>query len=156
MITSPSVRDLRDAGLLHKKLLTRTRLLVCISTVLLLIEIYQTIHYGFSFWILDAVIIIGFLLGLFVFSKMNKAVWNREEEVIQAGRMDVFGAAILILYIVFEVSLRSLLKAEFGTSTQATTYLLAAIGASLLGRSIGTLLSFRKLAVREGIGQNLS
>jgi hypothetical protein len=120
-----------------------------ISTILLAISLYQTIRYGFSGLLYGLLAIVGFLLGVTVFSKMNKVVWDEEKEVIANGRMDKVGFAIIGLYIIFEMGLRHFLKTEFAGTLAATTYLLATIGASLLGRTLGTMIAIQKVVKNE-------
>lgn len=146
-----SVRLLKDDGKLHGRLVLQIRILSVISLILLAVVAYQVVIGGLAASISFALIAFGFAMGLLVFSKMNKLVWNEEDEVIQTGRMELFGFVILTLYIVFEVGLRTILKEEFAGTFGAVGYLLAAIGSSLLGRSLGTLIAIRKLDKKEGI-----
>jgi len=146
-----SVRGLKAEGKLQKRLVIQIRILMAISLVLMVVVTYQVIAHGLDLGIVLALTALGFALGLLVFSKMNKLVWNEEEEVIQSGRMEILGFVILALYIGFEIGLRTLLNNEFPGSFAAIAYLLAAIGSSLFGRSVGTLIAIRKLDKKEGI-----
>ena len=128
-------------------------MLSAVSLILLGIVAYQVIARGLSLSISLALAALGFALGLLVFSRMNKVVWNEEEEVIKTGRMELLGFGILALYIAFEVGLRTFLNSEFAGTFAAVAYLLAGIGSSLLGRSIGTLIAIRKLDARENISE---
>lgn len=147
------VRGLKDEGKLHGRLVFQIRMLSAVSLILLGIVAYQVIARGLSLSISLALAALGFALGLLVFSRMNKVVWNEEEEVIKTGRMELLGFGILALYIAFEVGLRTFLNSEFAGTFAAVAYLLAGIGSSLLGRSIGTLIAIRKLDARENISE---
>lgn len=141
-----TLRELKSSGKLHKKLVAQIRILTLISLALLSVVAYQIVVHGLNVWVTATIAIISFILGLLVFSKMNKLVWNEEDEVIQTGRMELLGVVIIVLYIAFEMGLRTLVNAEFSGTFAATAYLLAGIGSSLLGRSVGTLVAIQKLA----------
>jgi len=144
-------RTLRSEGKLHGPLILRIEILLGISAVLLGIVVYENIVGNLNIFISIAVGVISFLLGLFIFSKMNKVEWNEEKEVIGASRMDLAGFTVLLLYIAFEFSFRHFLKSEYAGTYAATGYLFAGIGASLLGRSVGTLLIIQRFAKDEKI-----
>lgn len=122
-----------------------------IISIVLLLVVYQVVVYGMNLWIDAGIGIVSFYLGLFVFSKMNKVTWDEETEIVSVGRMDAAGFLIILLYIAFEISLRSILKLEYAGTLAATSYLLAGIGASLLGRTIGTLIAIQKVVQKEDI-----
>jgi heme/copper-type cytochrome/quinol oxidase subunit 4 len=145
------LRTLKADGKLHKRLLVQIRILSIISVILLGVVAYNVVVYGLSAWLALAIAAVSFLLGLFVFSRMNTIVWNEEEEIIKTGRMEILGFVVLALYVGFEIGLRTLLNAEFPHSFAATAYLFAGIGASLLGRSLGTLIAIQKLDRKQGI-----
>lgn len=146
MTSFQNIRDLETDGKMHKKLLFRVRILTIISVLLLSFVIYRTLLGDLNVFIVVLLVVLSFPLGLFVFSKMNKVVWDEEGETIMAGKMELAGFAIVALYILFEITLRTYLKAEYAETFAATGYLLAGIGASLLGRSVGTLVAVQKLA----------
>ena len=74
---------------------------------------------------------------------MNVIDWNEEEEVVKSGKMDRVGYIALVLYILFEISLRTLLREYFPTST--IPLLLSAIFGTILGRAIGTLVEIHRV-----------
>ncbi len=148
-----SVKALKQEGKLHARLVFQIRLLSAISLILLGVVVYQVLVHGIGLALTTGIATLGFFLGLFVFSKMNKLVWNEEEEVIKTGRMELLGFVVLALYIAFEIGLRTILNNEFPESFAAVAYLLAGIGSSLLGRSLGTLVAIRKLDKHEGISR---
>lgn len=149
MANFQTLRDLTSEGKLHRPLLIRLKILLAISAALLLVVIYQIGKETLNVWMSLGIAFGAFLLGLFLFSKMTTVKWDEEKEVIATERMDKFGFGILLLYIVFEVGLRTILKMEFGGTFAATGYLLAGIGGSLLGRSVGDLVAIHKLAKSE-------
>lgn len=138
-------RDLKDEGKLHKPLLVRIHILSTISVILLLVVLYQIIKGNLNIWISLLVAVLAFILGLYVFSRMSKVEWNEDKELISASRMDIVGFTTILLYIAFEISFRTFLKAQYPGSFAATGYLLDGVGASLLGRSVGTLFMIQNL-----------
>src|SRR4029078_11920272 len=119
------VRILRQEGKLHKKLVSRVRMLFVISLILLGIVVFNVIFRAADPLIASILAVVGFLLGLYVFSRMNVVSWNEQEAVVQADKMDKIGYAILGLYIIFEISFRTFLTYSFPLS--ATAFLLAGI-----------------------------
>lgn len=140
------IRILRDEGKLHTALLKRTRVLFVISTILLLVVLFNIFFRDVSTLILlltAGLGIIGFFLGLYVFSHMNVVNWNEEKEVLMSGKMDKIGYGALVLYIVFEIGLRTFLKAYFPATV--LPLLLAGIFGTLLGRAVGTLVEIHRV-----------
>ncbi|MFZ2187212.1 MAG: hypothetical protein WAV46_01105 [Candidatus Moraniibacteriota bacterium] len=137
------IRTLRQEGKLHQKLLSRVRMLFFISLALLGAVAFQIIFRGASLWVSLLLAVSGFLPGLFFFSRMSAMSWNEDESIVQIEKMDKIGFGVLLLYIVFEVGLRTLLKDYFPLS--ATNFILAAIFGTLFGRAIGTLMEIHKV-----------
>jgi hypothetical protein len=151
MANFETLRSLKSEGKLHNRLLNRIRILSVISLTLLVVALYQTWKGVLNGWVALGISLVAFLLGLFVFSRMNRVEWDEEKEVIALGRMDMFGFAILLLYIVFDFGLRKFLNIEFGKTAVATGYLLGAIGASLFGRSVGDLKAVHMFAKKFNV-----
>ncbi len=137
------VRALREEGKLHKRLIFRVRMLLVISAILTAISIYHVVARDVSGLLILALILASFCAGLFLFSRMNPVQWNEESEIVESGAMDVIGYATLALYIVFEIGLRTAFTNL--DATHATTFILACVGGSLLGRSIGTLVTIHRV-----------
>ena len=79
------IRVLREEGKLHRTLIVRTRILLLISVVLASIVLFNMFYRGTD-WMLPGVLaIIGLVLGLFIFSRMNPIQWNEEREVVETG-----------------------------------------------------------------------
>lgn len=134
---------LREEGKLHKKLITRVRMLLIISVVLAAIAGFNVVFRNANGLIAASLLIGGFIIGLFVFSRMNVIQWNEELEIIETGRMDAIGYAMIALYIVFEIGLRTFLKDFYPVS--ATAFILAAVAGTLLGRSMGTIVEIHRV-----------
>lgn len=140
------IRTLRKEGKLHTALLNRTRILFGISTILLLVILFNIFFREVNSTIILGIISlssIGFFLGLHVFSKMNAVNWNEEEGMVKTSKMGTLGYMTLGLYIIFEVGLRTFLNSNF--PLYALPLLLAGIFGTLFGRVIGTLLEIHRV-----------
>jgi len=138
------MRVLREEGKLHKRLLARTRILFFISLALLVIVLYNIFLNGTDAFFAGVLAFVGFLLGLFLFSRMTGPMrWNEEAEVIETGRMDIVGYVTIGLYILFEIGLRTFLK-DISPASE-TALLLAGVFGALFGRVIGTMLEIHRV-----------
>jgi ribose/xylose/arabinose/galactoside ABC-type transport system permease subunit len=137
------LRVLKEEGRLHTKLLSRVRMLLIISVILATIVVFNIVFRGADLFFAALIAGVGFLLGLFLFSKMNVVSWNEETELVQTDRMNAAGYATLILYICFEIGLRTFLKNSFPAT--ATALVLAGIFGTLFGRVIGTIVEIHKV-----------
>jgi len=140
------VRVLQDEGKLHKKLITRVRMLLGISIILAGITLFNVIFRDTSWLITGGLFIAGFFVGLYVFSRMNVIQWNEELEVIQAGRMDAIAYGMLALYVVFEIVLRTYLSATYPVSAEILIF--AAIAGTIFGRAVGTVIEIHRVYTR--------
>lgn len=137
------MRLLREEGKLHRKLLIRTRILIVIALILIGFATFNILFRDANALIALGLFGAGVMLGITVFSRMNVVQWNEEEEIVEAGRMDMLGYATLALYIAFEIGFRTVLADFFPLS--ATAYLLAGVAGTLLGRVFGTLIAMRRV-----------
>jgi hypothetical protein len=139
------VRQLRKEGRVHTALLRRTQILFGIAIVLLLITLFNIFTRSLSLAIVLILLIVGFLLGLFVFSRMTGVEWNEEESMLRTSKMDIVGFASIGLYILFEIALRTFLRDSY--PALATVYVLAGVSGTLLGRAIGTLIEMHRVFI---------
>jgi len=137
------VRVLRQEGKLHEKLISRMRMLFIIALILFGIVIFNLIFRGLDFFTAGALWGIGFLLGLYIFSRMSSVNWNEDDEMVQAASMDALGYASVGLYIVFEIGLRTFLHNAYPVS--ATVFVLSGICGTLLGRGMGMVMEIRRV-----------
>lgn len=82
------IRALKKEGKLHNKLLIRTRILFIIATILLGVVLYNVFTRDLDVLWAIFIGVVGFFLGVFVFSQMNVVNWNEEKEVVKSGKMD--------------------------------------------------------------------
>jgi hypothetical protein len=137
------VRELRNEGKLHRRLIVRTRILAAISAMLLAIVLYNIIFRGADWLFASVLAFVGLLLGIFLFSRMSPVQWNEEQEVVETGRMDTLGYVILVLYIGLEIGTRTILHDLFPIS--ATALLLAGVFGVLAGRVIGSVVEIHRV-----------
>lgn len=140
------VRMLQEEGKLHTKLVSRIRMLLIISVVLSGIVLFNVIARDVNWLAAGGLFIGGFVIGLYVFSRMSVIQWNEELEVVEAGRMDAIGYGLIALYIVFEIGLRTFLHDYYPVS--ATIFILAAVAGTLSGRAFGTLVEIHRVFTR--------
>ncbi|MDB5225490.1 MAG: hypothetical protein JWL87_442 [Candidatus Adlerbacteria bacterium] len=134
-----SVRELRQSGQLHRALITRLVMFAVISLILLGFVGFQ-IAQGTADWrLVLPLALVGFGLGVTVFARMGKAVWDEETEMVIATKMDRWGFLVLALYIAFEVGLRTELPRLFPAVASTLPLLLAAIFGTIFGRFVGML-----------------
>ncbi len=137
------VRVLQQEGKVHQKLITRTRILFFLSLALAAVTAYQLLFKGADPAISGMLFFIGLLLGLFVFSRMSAVTWNEEKSQVENARMDIVGFAVLGLYIVLEIGLRTFLVDFYPASS--TAFILAGICGILLGRAVGTVVEIHRV-----------
>ncbi len=137
------IRVLREEGKLHARLITRVRMMFGISAILLGVVVFNLLFRSVNPFVAIGMAADGFVLGLFVFSRMTAVNWDEEKEVVQASRMDMLGYATLALYIVFEITFRTALHKYFPVS--ATGYLLSGIFGTIFGRAVGMVVEIHRV-----------
>ena len=131
-----TTRSLHDAGLLHKKIVNRLRLMAALVLGGTAILIYDLAAGTFSFLPAIAIILPCFIVGVFM-ARMYKMDWSEEEELVIAGKMDSGSLAILAAYILFRIASRYLLDSVYTTASAAFAAGMAALVGIALGRLIG-------------------
>jgi len=144
-----TLRQLHKSGTLYRRLLTRIRILTIIGLIVLAIAVYDIIKDRLSFILFLLILVLGFVLGFFIFSRMSTVVWDEEREIILAGRLDVTAVIVIVLYILFDIGIRQFFHAELDGISEITGYVFSAIGATLIGRSIGTRIAIYRLLERR-------
>ena len=137
------VRVLSQEGKLHQRLVTRVRMLLLISLALALVVIFNAAEREVALLLIAALAIGGFLMGMFVFSRMSPIEWNEEKEVVQAGAIGALGWITIALYIAFEIGVRTALKDFLPVSS--TAYILATIFGVIFGRAVGMIVEIHRV-----------
>ncbi|MBV9349415.1 MAG: hypothetical protein JO026_01560 [Patescibacteria group bacterium] len=136
------VRELRREGKLHTQLVIRVGLLFAIGLILSGATI-ENILRGGSFLVAAGLFMAGFVLGFFIFSRINPISWNETKAIVQAGRMDALGFVTLGLYIVSEISFRIYLHDKFPST--ASALLFATLSGVILGRGSGLVVEIHRV-----------
>ena len=114
---------------IHSDIKRRQRIYGVIAALTSLAALYQLVFQGALLLPTVAVFVAGVLLGVFVFSRINKLSWDNEQGQIVAG-MDIASILILLVYLVFIIFadtplLRRII--EGGTADAASFSLIAGI-----------------------------
>jgi predicted histidine transporter YuiF (NhaC family) len=134
---------LRAEGKLHSKLINRIRMLLVISAILTLVTVFNIVFRDESWIVAVPLFVGGAVVGLLVFSRMNVIQWNEEQEILEAGRMDMLGYITIALYIIFEIGLRTFLNDTYPVF--AVVFILATVAGVLLGRAAGTVIEIHRV-----------
>ncbi len=134
---------LQEEGRIHQTLLKRLWVLFTIAAVFGVITLINLFLRPASYLIALAIFLIGFILGYYIFFRMNAIEWSEVEEVVKVSRTDRVGYASLALYALYELMLHTLLNNLFPTSS--AVYALAGLFGALLGRAIGTIFEIHSV-----------
>lgn len=119
----------------HKKLQINLRILSIVYLILLVVTIYSAINSHAILWQVLLGLVIGVAAGL-ISSRMYKISWNDDEAKV-IGRIDIYGVAVLVLFIIFELN-RTNIAHLFASGESVTTIGLTLITGALFGRILGT------------------
>lgn len=118
-----------------------------ISVVIVVAIIYRIVVHGGGFLYPAIALTVGLVVGIFL-SRMFKVSWDRDAEKV-VSRIDIYGAVLLGIYIVVEISGEDLIRRWF-SGPEVLTIILALAGGAVLGRGLG--ISRKMLQVlRENI-----
>lgn len=118
-----------------KKLLVNLRILAVVYVILFIVMLYSAINSHAVLWQILLGLAIGVIAGV-ISSRMYKITWDENEaEVI--GKIDIYGAVILILFILFEVN-RNSIAMLFASGESFGSVGLTLITGALFGRIFGT------------------
>ena len=118
-----------------KRLRLNLRILFVVYIVLLLVTLYQIVISQAIFWQVLLSIIIGLLAGL-VSARMYKITWNKHEAEV-VGRIDVYGIAVLLLFVLFELN-RNTIAATYVHGPSLGSIGFVMLTSALFGRILGT------------------
>jgi len=138
------VAVLQREGKLHQRLVTRTRMFLAIAFVLFLIVAYNVLAAGTNTLAALGLAILGYVVGVLVFSRMTPVAWNEKTEMIESGSMGTLGWSLVGLYVVFEIAARTEL-ARILPAGGTEGYVLALIFGVILGRAIGVVIEIHRV-----------
>lgn len=136
------VRILREEGKLHSRLVTRTRIFLVISFLLLCFATYFVFE-GANPLLSLGLAVVGLVVGYFIFSRMTRVQWNTDTEQVESASMGALGYGMIGLYIVFEIGARTLLSDFLGAGAEG--YIIALIFGVILGRTLGVVADIHRV-----------
>jgi uncharacterized membrane protein len=119
----------------HKRLRLNLQIMFVVYVVLLFLTIFTAVRSHTAFW----QVVLGFGIGAIagvISSRMYKISWSRDESKV-IGKIDIYGAIVLILFIIFELN-RSSIAATFAPQEAIGAVGLALAAGALYGRLLGT------------------
>ncbi|MDB5167667.1 MAG: hypothetical protein JWN26_812 [Candidatus Saccharibacteria bacterium] len=131
-----------------KRLLVNLRILVAVCGVLLIVTIYDLLISHALFSQVIIALVIGLTAGT-ISSRMYKISWNKDEAKV-IGRIDIYGAIILVLFILFELN-RNHIAHLFAAGEMFGSIGLVLITSTLLGRILGTSRTILRVLSKENI-----
>jgi len=137
------VSVLQQEGKLHTRLVTRTRIFLVVSLILLCVSLYFIFAQGANAALSGALALAGLVIGYFVFSRITPVQWNTETEQVESASMGALGYSMIGLYIVFEIGARTVLSNELGASAEG--YVFALIFGLILGRTLGVVAEIHRV-----------
>lgn len=134
-----TVQNLHREGKLERKLLYRIIILSVIATFTICILLYDILFQGLHFLPVIGFAVLGFLLGYFIFIRMNKVYWDTKRQIVAMGRFDLTSIILLIIFIIYRVSLEKYFIGHYEDAIEASGYSLATLFGGMTGRLLGTL-----------------
>ena len=118
----------------NSRLRTRIRLYLGISILIVLAIAYRIWQDGGGILYPAAALAIGIVVGSLV-SRMFNVSWDAQAEQV-VSRIDTYGGALLIVYVIFEITGEHFIRQWF-VGPEVLTIILALAGGAVLGRGIG-------------------
>ena len=131
----------------HQRLRRNLQILAAVYIVLFLVTVYHLIATPVIWWQALLCIVLGLAVGI-ISSRMMKIDWDHDQEKA-VGRIDIYGAIILVLFILFEI-FRSKIIGLFASNGSVGTLSLLLLAFVLYGRIAGMARKILAIA-RENI-----
>jgi len=144
-----TVEMLKNTGKLERKLVYRIVMLFFITLITFLILIYDVLFKNLNLLGVIGFSIFGFLLGFFVFTRMNKVVWDQKREIVAIGRFDFTSIVLLLTYILYRIEISIFLQDYYTTAFEISGFSLATLFGGMLGRFIGTFYSIHQAHIEK-------
>lgn len=134
-----TVFELTKNGKIHRPLRLRLYFLATLSVFLLGIVIRDVVRYDLDWGLALGFACAFFLVGVFILTPIFEPIeWNNQKEVMKLGRTNMFGVALIIIYIIFRLATKQYMESHYKLNTiSGLTY--ASIFGMMMGRFIGTL-----------------
>jgi hypothetical protein len=133
-------------------LIIRMRMFLVLFMAMMIIVAVQIVRSGSGGLLATPIgLLIGYLIGLLT-SRMLALSWDDEAHKV-VGRMDVLGAVVLILYIVFTWN-RTWILSEFAQGDLLTAVSYSVLAGLFLGQLFGTAKGIRRVIAALGRAAN--
>ncbi len=133
-----------------KKLRFRLKIYFLISFAMLGVVIFEIITHAVTIPLAFVAIILGAVLGVIV-ARMFRISWNHDAKQV-ASQLDVFGIAILALYILFSI-FRGRIVGYFIHGPAIGGFSMSLVAGVMIGRTIGTRGKIIKILKEQRVFQ---
>ncbi|MFA7285263.1 MAG: hypothetical protein WC011_00235 [Candidatus Paceibacterota bacterium] len=144
-----TVEMLKKAGKLERKLVYRIIMLFFITLITFVMLVYDLFLNNLNLFGVVFFSIFGFVLGFYIFTRMNKVVWDQKREIVAMGKFDLTSFVLVLIYIAYRIEVGLLLKDYYGDGFEVYGFSLATIFGGMLGRFIGTFYSIHKAHIEK-------
>ena len=121
---------------LHKRLKTRLIFLGAVALVIACILTYDVVVKNLRLIPVIGFASFGFILGFFLFVRLNKITWDAQKAVATIGKFDIGSFVVLVLYITYRISIEYFLKSHYHNDLMISGMSLSTIFGGMLGRLV--------------------
>lgn len=146
--TIETTHNLNNSGKLHKKITLQLYMMLGMILVGLGIIIYDIIVGRISPLIAFITIVVTTLIGYFM-ARMNKIVWDEEQELLVAGKMDWTNGIILAVYMSLRLGSKYFLNNIYHNTATVFAISMAILAGIALGRFLGISFTVRKTYLKR-------
>lgn len=146
---------LEKTGKIHSRLRNRILFLIGVGTVSTGMIVYDIFFRDLEPLGVVGFASFGFILGFFIFNKINKLTWDEDEEVVKIGKFDLATFIILAGYIIYRILIHVFLENAFHKAILVSGYSLATLVGGIIGRILGMIWLINRIH-RENNRKNRS
>jgi hypothetical protein len=140
-----TTHTLHKQGKLHHMLTIRVSLFAALTCITGGVVFYDTIATKLTAELALIVSFAGFLAGVFIFSRIQKARWDEKKEVMRSGRLDILSLILIALYIGLRVATQWYLEHAYRHDAHMISGItFSLIFGLMLGRLTGVLVTIHK------------
>ena len=139
-----TIQELHKTGKLDKRLVWRMVILFFVSIITFGILSYDLFFENLEILPTVGFAIFGFILGFYIFVRMNKVTWDNERQIVAMGRFDFVTIVLIILYVLYRIGIDKYLEGQYDDAFEVSAYSLATLFGGMLGRFLGTLYAIDK------------
>lgn len=136
-------------GIISNKTRRLLRLLLIIALVMFVVVIVHVIMYRLTVWPIAGGLIVGAIVGVLL-GRINRVSWDESSGSV-VTQMDLFGAVLLVLYLVFAFSRGRVVGTWIDDAHTVSAVALALGAGSISGHVLHLLRGIRNTLVVAGI-----